>query len=125
MKKDKTKLEKDHKSKMNEINIERRKSMDEARAKTQENVKLEEVNKTLQGILKMNTELYEKRKENKEDITNENDAEDIEVDDFIEAMRNNREAGYSRTNPATKANSNAATGARPKETTTIVTNVTL
>ena len=62
VKKEKVKLEKEH-IKIKEIKCELRKSLDEARARVQENVKLAEEKKTLQGIIKMNTELYEKQKE--------------------------------------------------------------
>ena len=98
-KKEKQKMEKEHESKMKEVKCELKKSMDEACSKVQENVKLEEEKKTLQGILKMNTEIYEKRKE---EINRKIDEEvnEEDEDDFIEVMTNNRQNGFSRTSPA-------------------------
>ena len=113
IKKDKNKMEKQHETDILEIKIELRKSMDEAHAKVQENVRLAEEKKTLQGILKMNTELYEKRKE-EDSKKNVAEVSVDDEDDFIEVMRNNKAKGYSRTGPATEAETIKETGTRPK-----------
>ena len=112
-------MEKQHETNILEINCELRKSMDEAHAKVQENVRLAEEKKTLQGILKMNTELYEKRKEeSRKSVADvcEEDGDDLDVDDFIEVMRNNKANRFSRTGPATEPTTIKETGVRSKTT---------